>query len=296
MITESLSNAPEGKSFRRVAICLQYDGSGFSGWQFQPHRPSVQGVLQEAIQSLDPYRPIKAIAAGRTDAGVHAAGQVVHFDCSGRIPSDRWVSALNGRLPKTIRVREAISMPRRWHACHSANYRRYRYTIYNGCRPNLFLDHWTWHRYQIRLDDALMRKALDGLIGYHDFSAFQRSGSKRADGFTTIQAVDIEREGDLVVIEIQATGFLYGMVRLLVGQLVMLGEHRLALDSFERRWKQQRRQEVKESAPAKGLCLLRVGYEEQLFSEVGWFESFPKYVLSISDPPADPLEIKSGPG
>ena len=291
MIFELTHKEVHPSSVRRIALSLQYDGSGFCGWQKQPVGLSVQGVLEEAISSLDPLRPITSIAAGRTDSGVHAAGQVVHFDCSGPIPVKSWISALNGRLPETIRVREAILRPSSWHACYSAIYRRYRYTIFNGCRPNLFLAPWTWHCYKFRLDEELMKVALEGLLGFHDFYAFQRAGSNRAHSLTTIQAVQIERYGDLVIIEIQASGFLYGMVRLLVAQLVHLGEHAIHLETFERRWKNRLRSEVKFAAPAKGLCLIRVGYEDLAFAEVGWDDSCPKQTLLTLDSPRLPPPI-----
>ncbi len=276
---------------RRVALSLQYDGREFCGWQRQENGLSIQAVLEAAISTLDPHRPIKAIAAGRTDSGVHAAGQVVHFDCSGPIPANRWASALNGRLPLSIRVREAVFRPNNWHACYSAIYRRYRYTVYNGCRPNLFLAPWSWHRYQYRLDENLMNLALQSLLGFHDFSAFQRAGSNRPNALTTIQEVLLERNGDLLEIEIQASGFLYGMVRLLVGQLVAVGEHKLSLADFERRWKEKRRSEVREAAPANGLCLIRAGYEESIFSKAAWYDSFPKQCLNLTDSPKEPPEI-----
>ena len=288
----SAQEIPESE-IKRIAISLQYDGSYFCGWQRQLNGLSVQGFLEEAISSLDPYRPIKVVAAGRTDAGVHAAGQVAHFDCCGPIPPKRWAVALNGLLPTTIRVRESVSRPKSWHACYSAIYRRYRYTIYNACRPNLFLIPWSWHKYKFRLDESLMRQALKGLVGFHDFSAFQRAGSNRVDGFTTIQEVQLDRDGDLVVLDIQASGFLYGMVRLLVGQLVALGEHRLTLQRFEERWKNCRRQEVKEAAPARGLCLLRAGYEETVFTNTAWHDCLPRYSLSDCDSPMDPPPLES---
>ncbi|WP_320666883.1 tRNA pseudouridine(38-40) synthase TruA [Prochlorococcus sp. MIT 1307] len=282
-----------GDSFnlKRIALCLQYEGSSFCGWQRQPKGKSIQGVLEEAISILDPLRPVRTIAAGRTDSGVHAAGQVVHFDASGPIPAGSWSSALNGRLPKQIRVRQAVLRPSEWHACYSAIYRRYRYTIYNACMPNLFLAPWSWHRYKFRLDEKLMRIALEGLLGFHDFYAFQRSGSKRKHSWTTIQEVELDRHGDLLVLEIQASGFLYGMVRLLVGQLVALGEHRISLKTFEKRWKECLRSEVKESAPAKGLCLVRAGYAEPVFSESAWHDSFPRYSLATIDSPIAPPPI-----
>ncbi|WP_320663753.1 tRNA pseudouridine(38-40) synthase TruA [Prochlorococcus sp. MIT 1223] len=283
------SNSKTGKNVvRRIGLSLQYDGSAFCGWQKQKQGISVQSVIEEAIYDLDPNRPINLFAAGRTDSGVHAAGQVVHFDCSGYIPPNQWAGALNGRLPNTIRIRESICRPLNWHACYSAIYRRYRYTIYNGCRPNIFLANWSWHRYRFRLDENLMRLAGKELIGLHDFSAFRRAGSNRNDSWTTIQEVSVEREGDLVVLDIQASGFLYGMVRLLVGQLVALGEHRLTLDLFRDRWKQCRREEVRYAAPPNGLCFVRAGYKDSIFSEAAWFDSFPKYFLGINDPPNDP--------
>ena len=276
---------------KRIALSLQYEGSAFCGWQRQRQGTSVQSVLEDAIAQLDPIRPVQTFAAGRTDAGVHAAGQVVHFDSSGPIPASRWAPALNGRLPGTIRVREAVERPLNWHACYSATYRRYRYSIYNGRRPNLFLTPWTWHRYHARLDDQLMIEALEGLLGTHDFGAFMRAGSRRAHARTTIQDVSLERQGDLVSVEIQASGFLYGMVRLLMGQVVAVGEHRLSLASFERRWRERRRSEVKDSAPAQGLCLLRAGYEEPIFSKGGWYDCQPRYFLATEDPPPDPPKL-----
>ncbi|QBE68055.1 tRNA pseudouridine(38-40) synthase [Synechococcus sp. WH 8101] len=270
---------------------MQYEGSSFCGWQRQHQGSSVQGELEKAIAALDPHRPVQAVAAGRTDAGVHAAGQVVHFDCCGPIPAQRWAPALNGRLPGTIRVREAVERPLHWHACHSASYRRYRYTIYNGRRPNLFLAPWSWHRYHCRLDEDAMRRSLNGLIGSHDFSAFMRAGSRRAHARTTVQDVSLERQGDVVILEIQASGFLYGMVRLLTGQLVAVGEHRLHPQVFEQRWRQRRRQEVKEAAPPQGLCLLRAGYPDPLFTQGGWYDCQPRFFLASQDPPPDPQPL-----
>ena len=203
----------------RIALVIQYDGSGFCGWQNQKKFITIQGTIEEKIAELDPIRPVKVIAAGRTDAGVHASGQVVHFDCSGPIPTERWASALNGRLPASIKVLEAVNVPRDWHACYSAKYRRYRYSIFNGSYPNLFLQNICWHKYRFRLDINLMRHAMDELLGLHDFAAFQKAGSNRPNSLTTVQEVSICRDGDIVTAEIQASGFLYGMVRLLMGQL-----------------------------------------------------------------------------
>ena len=283
---------------QRIALCLQYDGGPFCGWQRQPQHPSVQQTLDEAIEALDPLpagvtaKLSRTIAAGRTDTGVHAAAQVVHFDCHGPIPALRWAPALNGRLPGSIRVRASAAVAPDWHACFSAQYRRYRYCIYNARRPNLFLAPISWHRYQWRLQDQLMEQLLQELLGHHDFSAFQRAGSQRAHARTTVQEVSLQRDGDILTLEIQASGFLYGMVRLLVGQLVAAGEGRISPEQFRQRWRQQRRDEVKEAAPPQGLCLLRVGYPEPVFPRGAWYDCQPRYRLETSDPPP---EITSNP-
>jgi tRNA pseudouridine38-40 synthase len=273
------------KGFQRIALCLQYDGSAFHGWQRQPGQVSVQEILETTVACLDPASPARVVAAGRTDSGVHAAAQVVHFDAAGPIPPHRWPKALNGRLPSTIRVRAASAVEANWHACFSASFRRYRYTIYNGRLPNLFLAPWSWHRYQVRLDDKVMAQVLGALLGEHDFSAFQRAGSRRAHGRTTLQEVTLQRQGDLIVAELQASGFLYGMVRLIMGQLVAVGEGRLSPEMFLERWRHCARHEVKEAAPPQGLTLLRVGYPEPVFPEVAWYDGMPRFHLELSDPP-----------
>ncbi len=247
----------------------------------------MQQTLEEALAALDPARPLTTFAAGRTDTGVHAAGQVVHFDAAGPIPPSRWPKALNGRLPATIRVRAAAAVPQHWHACFSACYRRYRYTLYNGRTPNLFLAPWSWHRYRVRLDEARMEAVLQELRGEHDFSAFQRAGSRRAHAITTLQELQLERQGDLLVVELQASGFLYGMVRLLMGQLVAVGEGRLSAEAFRRRWQERARWDVKEAAPPQGLCLLRVGYPEEVFPRQAWYDGQPRFQLESHDPPAE---------
>jgi tRNA pseudouridine38-40 synthase len=188
-------------------------------------------------------------------------------------------------LPPTVRVRAARQVPADWHACFDATYRRYRYTILNARLPNLFLAPWCWHRYQQRLDQEVMRTVLESMLGEHDFSAFMRAGSRRAHGRTTLQDVLVEREGDLIRVELQASGFLYGMVRLLMAQLVAVAEGRLATDTLLERWRLQQRQAIKESAPAHGLCLLRVGYPQILFNEPEWYDSQPRFHLSVQDSP-----------
>lgn len=272
-------------NLRRIALCIQYDGSAFNGWQRQANAPSVQGTLEAVIRQLDPNGEGRCSAAGRTDTGVHAAGQVIHFDTASPIPAGRWPKALNGRLPDSVRVVAAAAVASDWHACFSARYRRYRYTIYNARRPNLFLAPWSWHRYQVRIDEQRMHLALQEMLGHHDFAAFQRAGSRRSHSRTWLQEVAVERQGDVISVELQASGFLYGMVRLVMGQLVALGEGRLSREELQRRWRQRLRADVREAAPARGLCLLRVGYPNAVFPQPAWYDCQPRFQLGISDPP-----------
>lgn len=278
-------NYTQDKLIKRVAIVIQYQGSDYLGWQRQKEGKTIQSLLEAAIERLDPIRPVRTFAAGRTDSGVHAAGQVVHFDTCGHIPSKRWANVLNGQLPQNIRVLQSVEQSLDWHACNSAIYRRYRYSINNSKNANIFLNPWTWHRYQFRLDEVSMDLAAQKLKGFNDFSAFQRSGSNRKNAFTTIQDVHIERLGDMIYLEVQASGFLYGMMRLLVGQLVAIGEHKLSLSTFEKRWKNCLRIDVKEAAPARGLCLLRVGYPKAVFAESLSFDTCPKTKLPFHNSP-----------
>ena len=266
---------------KRVALKIQYDGTDYSGWQRQKHNPTIQQVLEEAICILS-RENVKTFAAGRTDAGVHASGQVVHFESNFVIPENRWADALNGKLPSNIRILESAFVPKEWHACYSAIYRHYRYVINNSKMPNIFIDNWSWHRYQKVLDEVLMQSALQGITGKHDFFAFQKSGSNRSSSITEVIKVNLLRKGDLIFFDIKASGFLYGMVRAIVGQLVLVGEKKITPEIFIERWKNKKKEEVLESAPAKGLCFINAKYSTEIFKRVNNKDLFPKFFISGS--------------
>ena len=263
---------------KRVALIFQYDGSHYSGWQRQKNSISVQEILEDALLKVSNQK-IKTFAAGRTDAGVHASGQVVHFDIEFVIPCDRYADVLNNRLPQTIRILESVEVKNSWHACYSSIYRHYRYVINNSKLPNLFLKKWSWHRYQKSLDEFLMSSALDGMLGEHDFFAFQKSGSNRSNSVTTINSIELERTEDLILIDIKAKGFLYGMVRSIVGQLVLVGETKITPEIFRERWESKKKYDVRESAPANGLCFVNSVYEEPIFKRLKKHDLFPKFVI-----------------
>ena len=195
---------------KRIALLVQYDGSNYSGWQRQKNAITVQEILETALFQIT-NQVVNTFAAGRTDAGVHASGQVVHFDIDCVIPGNRYSDVLNNLLPLTIRILESVEVKDNWHACYSAMYRHYRYVINNSKFPNLFINNWSWHRYQKVLDEVLMSNASQKLKGEHDFFAFQKSGSSRPTSITKIKKIDIRRVEDIILVDIKATGFLYGI-------------------------------------------------------------------------------------
>ncbi len=263
----------------RVALLIQYLGTNFHGWQRQPNQVSVQGCIEQAIADITGF-PVNIYGAGRTDSGVHAAAQVAHFGYQGPIPAGKWAKIINARLPEDIVVIASAQVSDNWHARFSARWRRYRYTIYTDKRPNVFVNQTCWHYYQSVLQESLIQAALEPLIGKHNFAAFKRSGSDRVDSSVEIQAAECYRQGEFLYLEIQANSFLYGMVRLLVGMLVEVGVGKRTPENFTKVWQTQRRSEVKYSAPAKGLCLLRVGYLEFPFAQSLWFDTQPNFHLA----------------
>ncbi len=269
----------QGNSSTRIALVIQYLGTNFHGWQKQPNIISIQGCIEKAISEVVGHL-VSVHGAGRTDSGVHAAAQVAHFEYEGPIPAYKWAKIINAKLPEGILIRASAQVNGNWHARFSAIWRRYRYTIYTDEQPNIFVNQTCWHYYQSVLHESLIQKALYPLIGEHDLSAFKRTGSDRADALVEVQTVQCYRQGAFLYLEIQANGFLYGMVRLLVGMLVEVGTGKRSPDSFTEIWQNQRRDRVKYSAPAKGLCLLRVGYPEFPFAKHLWFDAQPNFLLA----------------
>lgn len=263
--------AADSESPRRIALVIQYLGTDFYGWQRQPNHPSVQQTIEEAIAKICGKSTVLH-SAGRTDTGVHAAAQVAHFDTLSVIPPHRWAKVLNAYLPKDILICGSTEVASDWHARFSARWRRYRYTIYTAAIPNLFVKQFSWHYYLDRLDEKLIHQALQPMLGEQDMAAFQRAGSSRPHSRLEVQEALCWRDGDFVHVEVQASGFLYGMIRLLLGQLVDVGRSRLTVSDFTNRWQQKRRIEVKYAAPPQGLCLLAIGYADNPFAEFAKFD------------------------
>jgi tRNA pseudouridine38-40 synthase len=261
---------------KRVALVIQYVGTKFSGWQRQLNHRTVQAEIEDVLSEVL-QEPTILYGAGRTDTGVHAAAQVAHFNHRSYIPAERWASILNSRLPEDISIRASAEVPLNWHARFSASWRRYRYSLYTDPCPNLFVKPYSWHYYKFPLSASLMQEALDPLLGRHHLTAFHRAQSSRKDSWVDVQDVQCRRRDAFVEIEIQANGFLYGMVRLLVGLLVEVGSAKRSVQNFRTIWMEEQRELVKYAAPAKGLCLLRVGYLDFPFDQRVWFDTQPLF-------------------
>jgi tRNA pseudouridine38-40 synthase len=204
----------------KLAALVEYDGTGFSGWQSQPHSVSIQDAVQTALSFVAGH-PVTAVCAGRTDAGVHAAAQVIHFETLSQRTARAWVLGANTKLPPTIALIWAQEVAPDFHARHKAERRIYRYYILNrSARSPLQRDRAAWiHR---PLDARLMHEAAQALLGEHDFSAFRSIECQSKTAVRKIDHLNVRRSGDYVWLEIRATAFLHHMVRNIVGTLVGL--------------------------------------------------------------------------
>jgi tRNA pseudouridine38-40 synthase len=282
-----MQSGSESLPSQRVALVIQYRGTHFHGWQRQAQDRTVQAEIETAIASVVGH-PVTLHGAGRTDSGVHAAAQVAHFETQALIPAQRWASVLNARLPEDILIRASAGVEHTWHARFSALWRRYRYTLFTDARPNLFLNPYVWHYYYEPLNLETMQAALEPMLGKHHLAAFHRAGSSRPHSWVEVQDVccrrlpfqGSDRPGPLVQIEVQASGFLYGMMRLLVGLLVQVGRGLRSPQDFTTLWRTEQRDQVKYAAPARGLCLLRVGYPDFPFAPEVWMDTFPSFNLA----------------
>ncbi|RUL88044.1 tRNA pseudouridine(38-40) synthase TruA [Tautonia sociabilis] len=243
---------------RNIRLTICYDGSDFHGWQRQPDFPSVQEALEMAVEQITGHRP-DITASGRTDAGVHALGQVVHFFCPSRLAPEVLVRAINAKLPRSIRVLDAEDVPQAFHATLDARSKRYRYVIDNAPIPDPFRRRYSWH-VGSRLDEAAMHRAAQALRGRHDFRSFETEWPNRTSSVRTILDIAVSRDGPVVTIEVEADGFLYNMVRSITGTLVLIGAGRRPESFAAEALAAQSRAAAGPTAPPQGLFLLLVRY------------------------------------
>ena len=248
---------------RNIALTVAYDGTNYHGFQWQsPPRIAVQNVLEERLAKIF-GEPIELAASGRTDAGVHAFGQVVNFFTDGRIAVDKIPIAAQSVLPSDIVVREAREVDKNFSALHSAKSKIYLYRILRGAASNPFVNRFAWHIFR-PLDVEPMREALSLLVGTHDFSSFKSASNVFRDPVREILSAEIFNEeffgGDILTIKIHATGFLYHMARNIVAAVVEVGRRRWSVEDFRKVFAARDRSLVPATAPACGLCLQKVFY------------------------------------
>lgn len=206
---------------RNIKMTVSYDGTGFNGFQAQPKGRTVQGEIERVLKLLT-REEIVVHASGRTDAGVHASGQVFHFITDSFIPIDRFAIAMNTKLPQDIIVLDAQEMPIDFHARHHVKRKTYQYTIDNGIFPNLFGRHYRLYIPQ-KLDVQAMREALQYIVGKHDFTSFTSTKSVKPHHVRTIYEANLIVEESFITIELTGDGFTYNMVRIIVGTLLWIG-------------------------------------------------------------------------
>ena len=246
---------------RNICLWLSYDGSAYHGFQRQTLPiVGVQNVLEEKL-SVVFGDTIELAAAGRTDAGVHACGQVVNFFTDGTIPLDRIPRAVNSLLPEDIVVQRAAEADREFSARHSAKSKTYIYRIYQAEVPNPFLRQYAWY-IRRSLDVRAMQDAADRLLGTHDFSSFRAAGGADMSPVRTMYAADCCQKEQKIEFRFFANGFLYHMVRNLVGSLVNVGLGKMQPDDFARLMELRDRTQAGATAPAHGLYLYHVDYAE----------------------------------
>ena len=244
---------------RKIKLIVQYDGSGYRGWQVQPGEKTIQAALVEAVSSLIGKRTF-VHGASRTDSGVHALGQTALFETDSPIPTENFRDAINDRLPQDIVVAEATEAPRKFDLISGPTSKLYRYTIYTGqLRPVLKVNH-CWHL-PARLNIEAMQKAAKLIPGRKDFKSFQSARDRRENTVRTVFRCDVTSEDDWTYIDVEGDGFLYNMVRNIVGTLVEIGIGRWEPDKMSEIIEAKRRTAAGRLAPPNGLCLMWIKYD-----------------------------------
>lgn len=248
---------------RNIVMAISYDGTGFCGFQIQPKGRTVQHELEQAIGLLTGERAA-VHGSGRTDAGVHAFRQVLHVHTESLIPIERWAIAMNTRLPEDIVVHEVWEAPLSFHSRRAAKRKTYRYTIHNSKFPDVFNRNYSYHYYQ-PLHVEAMREGLSYLLGEHDFTSFTNIRSTKASHVRTILEAQIVQEGPKIHTYITGNGFLYNMVRIIMGTLIRVGEGKIPPEKMKAILAACDRSKAGPTAMAHGLALWDVAYGPRAF-------------------------------
>lgn len=252
-------NSIENKKTRNLfKLLIEYDGTNYHGWQIQPVDSSIQNEIQKILKIIT-TQDIGISASGRTDAGVHATGQVAHFECETSILPEKFQDALNKMLPNDIVIRDCTYAEPDFHARYSAKKKTYNYRILNSKTPIAINRHYFWHLIK-QLDIESMQKAAEFLIGKKDFKAFEGVGSPRKNSIRTIYDATLTKENEVITFTVTGSGFLKFMVRNIVGTLVDVGMGKLTPDEFNKILLSRDRDQAGITAPPGGLFLRHVEY------------------------------------
>ncbi|MDO4493186.1 MAG: tRNA pseudouridine(38-40) synthase TruA [Clostridia bacterium] len=245
---------------RRIRFITEYDGTNYVGWQDQPNGTAVQELLEKAVFETTGEKTTVQ-GSGRTDSGVHARAQVAHFDTEARMAADKFAYALNTRLPQDIRVLWSEEAPEGFHSRFSAKYKQYRYAVQTGPHARVFTRNNALHCYS-KLDFDKMQRAAEAVTGEHDFRAFMCKDTKMENTVRTVYLSEWRREGEMLYYNVAGNGFLYNMVRILVGTMLDIGAGRKGEEAIAEALTGCDRNFAGATAPAKGLTLWRVRYAD----------------------------------
>ena len=248
---------------KRILLTVEYDGTAYAGWQRQINGLAVQQVLEEALAGACGH-PVTVTGSSRTDAGVHALDQKVHFDTGSGIPPEKYPFVLNTMLPPDIRVLEGREVPPDFHARFLTSGKTYTYRIWNARHGSALRRNTFWH-VPVPLDEDTVRKALPSLYGRHDFAAFQAAGGTAKTTIRTIREAGLSVDGNEWILTVCGDAFLYNMVRIIAGTVAEIGLHRLEPDAFQKAFETKDRLALGMTAPAHGLELTKVFYPEEAF-------------------------------
>ncbi len=244
---------------RNIKLVIEYDGSGFNGWQKQPNKLNIQGEIEAVIENITKEK-IELIASGRTDAGVHAIGQVANFKTNSNIPIEKIPIAINSQVKNSIRIKSAEEVDERFHSRYNCKRKTYRYIIDNSKYGSSIFRNMTYHM-PIKLNINEMQKAVKYFEGEHDFKAFKSSGTSSKSSVRTIYEAKVIKKNEYIILELTGNGFLYNMVRIIAGTLVDVGLEKLKAKDIPVILEKKDRQKAGKTLPPQGLFLVKVEYK-----------------------------------
>lgn len=244
---------------RNIKLTIEYDGKEFNGWQKQPNKLNIQGEIERAIYNIT-KEEVDLIGSGRTDAGVHALGQVANFKTNSQISIEKLPLAINSQLKNSIVIKEAEEVNERFHSRYNAKRKTYRYIINNSkCGTAIYRN--LEYSYPFKLDAEKMKQASKYFEGEHDFKAFKSSGTSSKNSVRTIYKAIVKQEGEKIIIELTGNGFLYNMVRIISGTLLDVGLGKIQPEEIPEMIESKDRQRAGKTLPAHGLYLVEVKYD-----------------------------------